>query len=92
MKICRNCEHFNESHSETGPIWYLQLCEAPAVRKPEGICPQTGEKFWWAVNSLGNRYPSSSPFPFAKDINPTGECPHFTSFVRLRPVGGGKSQ
>jgi len=68
MNICAKCRFFKRN----GPIWYDQFCLA--VENEPAIDPQTGEKGWAAKNDLGRRLVTNQQHPYARDINPSGEC------------------
>jgi len=76
MNICKNCQHFEcrVDGLRTG-VWYNQFCKA--VTRPQDQNPQSGEMQYVQVNTFGQRYFTDEPYPYARDMNPSGECELF---------------
>lgn len=75
MKICKDCKHFrvkDDLRPGAEKIWYNQHCVA--VERERGIDPQWGEPCFIATNSLGEKYFTNRQYPYAREINPDGEC------------------
>lgn len=80
--ICKNCKHLRSR--EDGPragIWYNLTCGAVTREKDTDFV--TGEEGYKATNSLGGAYITNDRHPYARDINPDGECILFEEPVTL---------
>ena len=60
MNICANCKHYESR----GTAWYDLFCMHPSAEHKQEVNPQTGK--------LG--YARGQQWPYARDINPKGEC------------------
>jgi hypothetical protein len=78
MTICTECKHFMKQ----GPIWYDQLCSAD--KRPLVRDPVSGDMLFEGVNDLGQRYTTSNPHPYARDVNVDGHCPLFATSAAER--------
>jgi hypothetical protein len=77
MTICVECRHCLQQGDRRGAIWYNFTCAHPALERLLGIDYVTGQKCYWALNSLGQTICVSSAHPYCRDIN-NGECQHYS--------------
>lgn len=71
MTLCTQCVFFRK----LGPVWYSQFCAARP--RERGTDPVTGAAGYVGVNDLGRRYITDTPYAYARDINPDGQCALF---------------
>lgn len=78
MNICKNCKHFyrvngNDFRPGATEIWYNQFCVA--VENERSVDPQLGNPCFVKINSLGAKVFTDQRYPYAREINPDGNCP-----------------
>ena len=83
MNICKDCRFF----SATSDIWYDHHCTHPSVQAVEVIHPQTGKTVFGRKNDLGTTYFTEDPRPYAREINPEGECNLYEARLTARVLG-----
>ena len=81
MHICKNCTYFRIIGNVNRHVWYCHYCTHPKVALKAVTHPQTGEKGFESQNDFGDKVYGDCPYPYARAINPAGECKLFRSAV-----------
>ena len=74
--VCTECPFLITK--EDGPrtnIWYNNFCGA--VERKKGRDPFDGKMKYVVANDLGRKSFTDEAYPYARDINPDGNCSHY---------------
>lgn len=77
ITICYKCKHFKnlEPNSVRADVWYNHICTA--FTRDRMTNPVTGKTQYVDNNDLGRTIYHDKPYPYCRDINTNGNCPHY---------------